>query len=101
MEVKREIYLEWYRSERRERYQKERDKKYGVCSLEGLEENGCSLKIEVALENVTEEAALRNIYRERLLYILGRLPEQERWLMWLLYFEGTTAKEMANILGCS
>ena len=29
VEVNREIYLEWYRSERRERYQRERDQKYG------------------------------------------------------------------------
>ncbi len=34
VEVNREIYLEWYRSERRERYQRERDRKYGLCSMD-------------------------------------------------------------------
>ena len=40
VEVNREIYLEWYQSERRERYQRERDRKYGLCSIEGLHEKG-------------------------------------------------------------
>lgn len=66
VEVNREIYLEWYRSERRERYQKERDRKYGVCSLEGLEERGCFPEIKVALGNVTEKIALRNIDKNKL-----------------------------------
>lgn len=34
VEVNREVYLEWYQSERRERYQRERDRKYGLCSIE-------------------------------------------------------------------
>ena len=40
VEVNREIYLEWYRSERRERYQRECDRKYGLCSIEKLHEKG-------------------------------------------------------------
>ena len=38
VEVTREVYLEWYQSRRRERYQIERNQKYGVCSLNELEE---------------------------------------------------------------
>ncbi len=37
VEVTREIYLEWYQSRRREKYQKERDQKHGICSLEVLQ----------------------------------------------------------------
>ena len=32
IEVTREVYLEWYQSRRKERYQMERQKKQGVCS---------------------------------------------------------------------
>ena len=34
VEVTREVYLEWYQSRRRERYQNEKKQKYGVFSLE-------------------------------------------------------------------
>ena len=39
IEVTREVYLEWYQSRRREKYQKERDRKHGVCSLNALKES--------------------------------------------------------------
>ena len=40
VEVTREVYLEWYQSRRRERYQNERKQKYSVSSLEALSEKG-------------------------------------------------------------
>ena len=40
VEVTREVYLEWYQSRRRERYQNEKKHKYGVFSLEALSEKG-------------------------------------------------------------
>ena len=50
VEVNREIYLEWYQSERRERYQRERDRKFGVCSIEGLHEKACRFLPALLLE---------------------------------------------------
>ena len=44
VEVTREVYLEWYQSRRRERYQTERNRKYSVTSLEVMQENGNILK---------------------------------------------------------
>ena len=38
--VDRKIYLEWYQSRRREKYQRERSKKYGVYSLDVIKEKG-------------------------------------------------------------
>lgn len=101
VEVNREIYLEWYRSERRERYQKECDRKYGVCSLEGLEEKGCFPEMAVDLDNITEEIALREIGRDKLRNTLKTLPEQDGYLIWLLYFEDITVKKVGEIFGCS
>ena len=40
VEVTREVYLEWYQSRRRARYQNEKKQKYGVFSLEALSEKG-------------------------------------------------------------
>jgi len=38
VDVTREVYLEWYQSRRRERYQNERNQKHGICSLRALSE---------------------------------------------------------------
>lgn len=102
VEVDREIYLEWYRSERRERYQKERDRKHGVCSMEALEEKGCFPEMATMnLWNVTEENALYNIYRDKLWEAIGRLPKQDAQLIKLIYFDECTVKKTAEILGCN
>lgn len=100
VEVSRDIYLEWYRSERRERYQKERDRKYGVCSLEGLAERGCFFETG-EMENVTEETALKNIESVNLWSAIRKLSEQDAQMIRLLYFEGLTVKEVAEVSECS
>ncbi len=56
VEVTREVYLEWYQSRRRERYQHEKNQKYGVSSLESLEENGV---FPVGLTDSLEEIVLK------------------------------------------
>ena len=48
IEVTREVYLEWYQSRRKERYQMERQKKQRVCSLEALTEIRLSIERPVA-----------------------------------------------------
>lgn len=99
--MNREIYLEWYRSERKERYQRERDRKHGVCSLEGLTEKGCFFEMVEDLENVTEEIALRNIDRELLRVALRELQNQDIQMLDLLYYKDITITEAAKIFGCS
>lgn len=101
VEVNREIYLEWYRSERRERYQKERDRKYRVCSLDELQERGCFHEKYVCVGDMTQESALGNIFRERLRSALVYLPEKDAQLVWLLFFEEMTVKEAGEVIGCS
>ena len=100
VEVDREIYLEWYRSERRERYQKERDRKYGVCSLDGLVEKGCFSGKDGYMGDVTLETVFWNISRDKLWKAIGKLPEQDARLVRLLYFEEIPVKEVAVIFGC-
>lgn len=101
VEVNRDIYLEWYRSERRERYQRERDCKYGLCSIEGLHEKGYFPEQSVCAVDVTLEAVLWNECRDRLGNALKSLAEQDARLVRLLYFEEITVKEAADIFKCS
>ena len=100
-EVNREIYLEWYRSERKERYQKERDRKYGLCSMDKLHEKGYFPEQSICARDMTQEAALRNECQSRLQNALKNLPEQEARLLKLLYFEEITVKKAADIFKCS
>ena len=101
VEVNREVYLEWYQSERRERYQRERDRKYGLCSIEKLHEKGYFPQQSMFTEDATQEAALRNECQSRLQNVLKNLPEQDGQLIKLLYFEEITVKKAADIFNCS
>ena len=99
--VDRKIYLEWYQSRRREKYQRERSKKYGVYSLDVIKEKGYMPCIGVKVTDGLEETALRDICREKLREALGGLRPQDAYLMQLLYFEEATVKDVAHLFGCS
>lgn len=101
VEVSREIYLEWYRSERRERYQKERDRKHRLCSIEKLHENGYFPEQSICASDTTQETVLRNECQSRLQNALKNLPEQDTRLLKLLYFDEITVKKAADIFNCS
>lgn len=90
VEVNREIYLEWYRSKRRARYQRERDCKYGLCSIEGLHEKGYFPEQYFCTADVTLEAVLWNECRDKLGNALKSLTRRDALLIQLLYFEEIT-----------
>ena len=100
VEVTREVYLEWYQSRRREKYQQEQKQKYGVCSLDVVQE-GSFAKTSISQEGQPEEMAVRSECLKKLKESLGQLPEQEAYLIYLLFFEEVTVKEAAQICGCS
>ncbi len=101
VEVSREVYLEWYQSRRRERYQKEKGRKYGVCSLNKLKEKGDFSSAFVNVGEGVEETALRNICRDKVREVLENLPAEDARLIELLYFMEVTVTDAAQILGCS
>lgn len=101
VEVSREVYLEWYQSRRREKYQQERKQKYGVCSLDEMAESGWfynSSSVKIAYE--PENEVIRKDYIERLEQALKQLSRQERFLIYLLYYEQVTIKEAAQRCKC-
>lgn len=101
VDVDREVYLEWHQSWRREKYQNERNRKHGVCSLDGLEGRGDFSGHILDVPEGLEETALRNICREKVRDVLGNLPEEDARLIELLYFLGVTVTDAAEIFGCS
>ena len=50
--------------------------------------------------DVTLETVFWNIGRDKLWKAIGKLPEQDVWLVRLLYFEEIPVKEAAEIFGC-
>lgn len=101
VEVSREVYLEWYQSRRRERYQKEKSRKHGICSLEELEKKGDFWGMSFCVCDCLEETVLRNICRDEVREALGKLPEPDAKLIDLLYFKETTVTDAANKCNCS
>ena len=98
VEVTREVYLEWYQSRRRERYQQERKQKFGVCSLEELEEKGTAI---VCVTDSLEETAIKKMCIDKLREVMDKIAEEDAYLLYLLFFEEVSVKEAAQICGCS
>ena len=101
VDVTREVYLEWYQSRRRERYQNERNQKHGICSLNELEDKGNFFGIILNVAEGLEETVLRNICQDKVREVLGTLPTEDARLIELLYFMEVTVTDVARILGCS
>ena len=101
VEVNQEIYQEWYRSWRRERYQGEKNQKYGVQSLNELEENGGDSGMPCCVQNGVEEIVLRNICQDKVREALEKLPDSDARLIELLYFYDVTVTDAATLYGCS
>lgn len=101
VEVTREVYLEWHRSRRRERYQMEKKQAHGVCSLEAHGENILSAMPGGYWENTPEENALKRICMEKVRRSISCLPEQDACLVRMLFFDEMTVTDAALACGCS
>lgn len=101
VEVTREVYLEWYQSKRRERYQTEKQWKYGVCSLDMLKETGKAGKAAGYVSSSLEESIIKELCVKKLHEGLGRIREQDAFLIRLLFFEEVSVKDAAWICRCS
>lgn len=101
VEVSREVYLEWYQSKRRERYQEERDHKYGVYSLNELEEKDDICIMLGNMRGGIDEIILKNSCWDKVRETLKQLSTEEARLIEMLYFMEKTVTETAHVCGCS
>ena len=98
VEVTREVYLEWYQSRRRERYQNEKKQKYGGFSLGALSGRGI---LPHGRAGSPGEMVIRELCVEKLRSVIEDLTEADAYLLYLLFFEEVTVKEAAQLCGCS
>ena len=64
-------------------------------------QEGSFAKTSISQEGQPEEMAVRSECLKKLKESLEQLPEQEAYLIYLLFFEEVTVKEAAQICGCS
>ena len=98
IEVEENVYVAYYKMDRRERNLEERDKDNGVVSYNTIDSQG--IDGESGLQDVVTETmeaiALANELRNQLHRCIAALPRAERELIHAIYFEGMTETEYAS-----
>lgn len=103
IEVSEDVYYAYFRMERQERWQEEKQLEHGVVSYDALD-NGEM----VGAESVTdvdapslEDLAIAKELKDRLHHAIAALPKAERELIHALYFEDISAADYADQVGMS
>lgn len=89
VEVTRDVYLAWYQSRRKERYQLEKMQKNGVCGIEKVGETSYNSYLHILSP---EEIVIRVSEIQELQEALKYLSEEEMELIRLLFLKSTQLK---------
>ena len=103
VEVTPEVYYAYFRMERQERWQEEKQQGHAVVSYDALDD-GETVGVEVVPDLTTpsmEEAVMTQEIHEKLHRAVDALPKAERELIQAIYFDGFTEKEYAVSSGLS
>ena len=103
VEVTPDVYYAYFRMERQERWQEEKQQGHAVMSYDALDDNK-TVGVEVVPDLTTpsmEEAVMTREIHEKLHRALDALPKAERELIQAIYFDGFTEKEYAVSSGLS
>lgn len=103
VEVTPDVYYAYFRMERQERWQGEKQQGHAVMSYDALDD-GETVGVEVVPDLTTpsmEEAVMTREIHEKLHRALDALPKAERELIQAIYFDGFTEKEYAVSSGLS
>lgn len=99
--VTEEVYLAYYRQDRKARFSHEKHQRRGVVSFDALdtdEMNGEDAIPDLATPSV-EDVVEDKLMAEQLRHCLALLPEGERSLLEKIYFSGQSEYEVAQTLG--
>ena len=103
VEVTPDVYYAYFRMERQERWQEEKQQGHAVMSYDALDD-GETVGVEVVPDLTTpsmEEAVMTREIHEKLHRAVDALPKAERELIQAIYFDGFTEKEYAASSGLS
>ena len=103
IEVTPDVYYAYFRMERQERWQEEKQQGHAVVSYDALDD-GETVGVEVVPDLTTpsmEEAVMTREIHEKLHRAVEDLPKTERELIHAIYFDGMTTREYAKLSGLS
>lgn len=103
IEVTPDVYYAYFRMERQERWQEEKQQGHAVVSYDALDD-GETVGVEVVPDLTTpsmEEAVMTREIHEKLHRVVDALPKAERDLIHAIYFDGMTTREYAKLSGLS
>lgn len=101
VEVSEGVYFAYYQEKRRGRTLREKDKRNGAVSYDGLDTPELTGQEMIPDRDAVsvEDAAIANILRDRLHRCLDALDEPDRELIHALYFEGLSERKYAKRVG--
>ena len=101
VEVSKDVYLTYYRMERKARCADERDQYNGTMLFSDL--NAKELRVIEAFQDPNtdpvEEMVVASVMKEKLHHCLYILPQQERSMIYALYFEGLSERQLSDRMG--
>ena len=101
IEVTEEVYRAYHQEDRHGRTMEEKDQRNGLASydeLDTVELTGQEMIPDREAVSV-EDAAIANIFRDKLRYCLALLPDSDRQLISALYFDGLSERKLSDKTG--
>ena len=98
VEVSSEVYYAYFRMERQERWQEEKQQGHAVVSYDALDD-GETVGMEAVPDLSSpslEEMAISQDINTRLHHAIAALPRAERELIQAIYFEGMSERDYAK-----
>lgn len=103
VEVTREVYLTYYRGKRCEQAQIEKEQRHHVLSYDAFDTSS-ALDAEMLTDTASDEPediVVKKLMVEKLYSCIAKLTNDERRLVYLLFFDGCSERETAQKLGLS
>ena len=103
VEVTPDVYYAYFRMERQERWQEEKQQGHAVVSYDALDD-GETVGVEVVPDLTTpsmEEAVMTREIHEKLHRAVEAWPKTERELIHAIYFDSMTTREYSKLSGLS
>ena len=103
VEVTREVYLTYYRGKRGEETQLEKIRRNHVVSYDAFDTEsalGAEMLIDTASDE-PEDIVIARLMAEKLHDSISKLSEDDRQLIYMLFFDGYSEREAAQKLGTS
>jgi RNA polymerase sigma factor (sigma-70 family) len=101
VDVTEEVYFTYYRMERHTKTLDEKDERNGLVSYDALDNGELIGEEAITTPDAVgvEDKVIDMLLREKLRQCMTSLSESERDLLYALYFEGLTERQLAKRIG--